>query len=142
MLGNFPLDKKVRKLRKAAKKLAPTSSFKTLSVSEQLARRRKWNLTEIQFRLLQLLQIIMWCGGTLFILNLYPQTRIIPFLLIAALRIPFRICLVALIVYFLIRLSYLLIAQVSAAAIESQSGRSKSQSKRQVAYQYYNQNYT
>ena len=121
LLGNFPLDKKVRKLRKAAKKLTPTSSFKTLSVSEQLAHRRKWNLTEIQFRLLQLLQIIMWCGGTLFILNLYPQTRIIPFLLIAALRIPFRICLVALIVYFLIRLSYLLVAQVSAAAIESQS---------------------
>lgn len=120
-IGNFPLDKKVRKLRKAVKKLAPTSSFKTLSVSDQLARRRKWNLTEIQFRLLQLVQIIMWCGGSLFILNLYPQTRIIPFLLIAALRIPFRICLVALIVYFLIRSSYLLVAQVSAAAIESQS---------------------
>ena len=120
-LSNFPLDKQVRKLRKATKKLAPSPSFKTLSVSEQLAYRRKWNLTEIQYRLLQLVQIIIWCGGILFVFNLYPQTRIVPFLLIAILRIPFRICLVALIVYFLIRVTYLLVAQLSAAAIDSQS---------------------
>lgn len=121
LFGSFPLNRKVRKLRKAAKKLAPTSNLKTLSLSDQLAHRQKWNIAEIQYRLLQLVRVLIWCGGTLFIFNLYPQTRIIPFLLIAALRIPFRIGVIGSIVYFLIRLTYLLIAKLSAAAIDSQS---------------------
>lgn len=120
-LVNFPLDRKVRALRKSAKKLAPTSKLKTLSITDQLAQRQKWNLTEIQFRLLQIAQILIWCGGALGILNLYPQTRIIPFLLIASLRIPFRISMIVLIVYFLVRLTYFLIAKISAAAIDTQS---------------------
>ena len=53
-------------------------------------------------------------------MDLYPQTRIIPFLLIAILRIPVRIGLVALVVYFVVRLTYLLIAKLSTAAIKSQ----------------------
>ena len=120
-LSSFPLSKKIRSLRKLARKLAPTANLKTLSVTEQLAHRQKWNLTEIQFRLLQLIQTLIWSGGTLWILNLYPQTRIVAFLLIAVLRIPFRISLVALLVYFLIRLTYWLIAKLSAAAIDSQT---------------------
>lgn len=119
--SNFPLSRRIRKSRRSARQLAPTASFKTLSVTEQLAHRQKWNLVEIQYRLLQLTQLLIWGGGSLWILNLYPQTRIVPFLLIAALRIPFRITLVALTVYFLIRLTYLLIAKLSAAAIDAQS---------------------
>ena len=119
-LSNFPLNRGSRKLRKLAKKLAPSASLKTLSVKEQFARRQKWNLTEIQYRLLQLVQVLVWCGGTLFIFYLYPQTRIISFLLITALQIPLRISLVALAVYFLIRMTYFLIARLSAAAIDSQ----------------------
>ena len=119
-LSNFPLNRGSRKLRKLAKKLAPSASLRTLSVKEQLARRQKWNLTEIQYRLLQLVQVLVWFGGTLFIFYLYPQTRIVSFLLIAALKIPFRISLVALAVYFLIRMTYFLIARLSAAAIDSQ----------------------
>ena len=118
---SFPLNKTVRKLRKSVKKLAPSASLKTLPVSEQLVYRQKWNLTEIQYRSLQLVQIFIWCGGTLLIFDLYPQTRIIPFLLIAALRLPFRISLVALIIYFLIRLTYLLVAKLSSTAIDSPS---------------------
>ena len=124
-LGSFPLHRGIRSLRKSARKLAPTANLKTLSVTEQLVRRQKWNLIEMQFRLLQIIQLLVWCGGILSILNLYPQTRIIPFLLIAILRIPFRIGLVALIVYFLIRLTYLLIAKLSAAAINSQTNDPK-----------------
>ncbi len=120
LLSNFPLNREIRKLRKSAKKLAPTASLKNLPVPEQLARRQKWNLTEIHYRLLQLVQALVWCGGTLFIFDLYPQTRIIPVLLIAALRIPFRIGVVALIVYFLIRWTYFLIAKLSAAALDRQ----------------------
>ena len=124
-LSSFPLYRGIRSLRKSARKLAPTINLKNLSVTEQLAHRQKWNLTEMQFRLLQLIQLLVWCGGTLGIISLYPQTRIISFLLIAALRVPFRISLVALIIYFLIRLTYLLIAKLSAAAIDSQTNDPK-----------------
>ena len=120
-LINFPLDRKVRVLRRSARKLAPTAKLKNLSISDQLDQRQKWNLTEIQYRLMQLVQVLLWSGGALGILNLYPQTRIIPFLLIAALRIPLRISLVGLLTYFVIRLTYFLIAKLSAAAIDTQS---------------------
>ncbi len=121
LLVNFPLNRGVKKLRRLAKELAPSANLKTLSVADQLTRRQKWNLIEIQYRLLQLVQVFMWCGGSLFILTLYPQTRIIPYLLIAALRIPFRVSIVALIVYLLIRWTYFLIAKLSSAAIASQT---------------------
>ena len=120
-LINFPLDRKVRVLRRSARKLAPTAQLKNLPISDQLDQRQKWNLTEIQYRLMQLVQVLLWSGGALGILNLYPQTRIIPFLLIAALRIPLRISLVGLLTYFVIRLTYFLIAKLSAAAIDTQS---------------------
>ena len=140
-LSNFPLRRGVRSLRKLARHLAPTANLKTLSVTEQLAHRQKWNLAEIQYRLMQLLQVLLWCGGIMGILNLYPQTRIIPFLLIAALRIPFRIALVALVVYFLIRLTYLLIAKLSAAANRYPIRRCQNQSARQVENKHNHQNY-
>jgi small conductance mechanosensitive channel len=120
-LINFPLNRKVKVLRRSARELAPTAKLKNLSISDQLDQRQKWNLTEIQYRLLQLAQISLWSGGALGILNLYPQTRIIPFLLIASLRVPLRISIVVLSVYFLIRLTYFLIAKLSAAAIDTQS---------------------
>ena len=120
-LVNFPLSRAIRRLRALARKLAPSPSFKTLPLVEQLARRQQWNLTEIKYRLLQLLQISTWCGGTLFILNLFPQTRIISFLLIAAATVPFRILAVALITYILIRLTYFSIAKLSKPALKRQS---------------------
>jgi moderate conductance mechanosensitive channel len=119
-LSNFPLARTIGRLRISTRQLAPSASYKTLPIAEQFARRQKWNLSEIQLRLLQLIQIELWAGGFLFVLNLFPQSRIISFLLIAALRIPFRICIVALISYLLIRLNYFIIAKVSAAVINSQ----------------------
>ena len=119
--GNLPLTQSIRKLRALARKLAPCPSLKTLPLSEQLARRQKWNLTEIEYRLLQLLQGLSWCGGILFILNLFPQTRIVSFLLVAAATVPFRILAVALVTYLLIRLTYFAIAKLSYPAIRRQS---------------------
>lgn len=120
LLVNFPLTWRINTLRKSTKGLAPSITSKNLPLTDQLARRQKWNLTEIKYRLLQLVKVVLWGGGFLFLLNLSPQTRIIPFLLIAALRVPGRICIVALITYILIRLTFFLIAKLSAVAIESQ----------------------
>ncbi|BAZ45712.1 MscS mechanosensitive ion channel [Chondrocystis sp. NIES-4102] len=118
---NFPLIEEINKLQHSARGLAPSPNLKSLSIADQLARRQQWNLTEIKYRLLQIFQLLVWGGTALFILNLVPQTRIIPFLLIAVLRIPFRISIVAALVYILIRSTFFLIAKVSAAAIESQT---------------------
>lgn len=120
-LSSYPLSLEIRKLRRLSRKLAPNASSKTLPIAEQLTRRQQWNLTAIQYILLKLVQGVIWGGGTLFILDLFPQTRIVPFLLIAALRIPFLTGVVALITYLLVRLAYLLIAKLSRAAIASQS---------------------
>ncbi|MGL5835414.1 MAG: mechanosensitive ion channel family protein, partial [Waterburya sp.] len=120
-LSNSPLHRRVRVLRRSTRKLAPTAKLKNLSISDQLVQRQKWNLTEIKFRLLQLLQVLLWCGGILGILNLYPQTRIVPFLLTIGFKIPLRISIVIFVVYFSIRLTYFLIAKLSAAAIDTQS---------------------
>lgn len=119
-LFNFPLTWRIKQIRTSTRRLAPSSATKTLSIAEQLERRQRWNLGEIQYRLWQLLQALFWGGTPLFILNLFPQTRIVSFLLIAGFRIPFRIAIVTLITYILIRLSYFLIAKLSEAAIESQ----------------------
>ena len=117
--SNFPLLRWIKKSRRLAK-FAPLATLRSLAVAEQLALRQKWNLAEIQYRLLQLTHTVVWVGGTLLILNLFPQTRIVPFLLIAVLRIPFRIALVALVTYLLIRLTYAAIAKLSAMAIDTQ----------------------
>lgn len=118
-LSNFPLTRWIKKSRRLAR-FAPLATLKSLTVAEQLALRQKWNLAEIQYRLLQLTQVVVWVGGALLILDLFPQTRIVPFLLIAAMRIPFRISLVALIAYLLTRLTYAAIAKLSATAIDTQ----------------------
>ncbi|MEM8831293.1 MAG: mechanosensitive ion channel family protein [Cyanobacteria bacterium P01_G01_bin.19] len=120
-LGNLPLSRSIRKLRALAIRLTPSPAIKTLPLVEQLDRRQQWNLTEIKYRLLQLLQIVVWCGGTLFILNLFPQTRIVSFLLIAIATVPFRIIAVALLTYILIRLTFFIIAKLSEPAMERQS---------------------
>lgn len=118
-VSNFPLTRWIKKSRRLAR-FAPLATLKSLTVAEQLALRQKWNLAEIQYRLLQLTQVVVWVGGALLILDLFPQTRIVPFLLIAAMRIPFRISLVALIAYLLTRLTYAAIAKLSATAIDTQ----------------------
>jgi moderate conductance mechanosensitive channel len=119
-LVNFPLTSQISKFHQLSRGLAPSPTLISLPIVAQLARRQQWNLAEIRYRLLQIVQILMWVGGTLFILDLFPQTRMISFLLIAILIIPFRISIVGAIIYILIRLNFFLIAKLSAAAVESQ----------------------
>ena len=119
-LISFPLTWRIQQIRASTRRLAPDCASKTLSIADQLDLRQRWNLGEVQYRLWQLVQALFWGGTPLFILNLFPQTRIVSFLLVAGFRIPFRIAIVTLITYILIRLSYFLIAKLSEAAIESQ----------------------
>ncbi|MEM8828491.1 MAG: mechanosensitive ion channel family protein [Cyanobacteria bacterium P01_G01_bin.19] len=74
---------------------------------------KKFNLKEVQHRLLQLAQITVWLGGGLLILGLFPQTRTLQLGIVTLLRIPLRLFLVISACYILIRLSYAVIAKIS-----------------------------
>ena len=82
-------------------------------LDNRLERGKKFNLKEAQHRLLQLAQILVWVGGGLLILGLYPQTRLLQLWIITLLRIPLRLLLVIAACYILVRLSYAAIAKIN-----------------------------
>jgi small conductance mechanosensitive channel len=105
--------------RNAQKQLSPSDRQKYLPISKELNQRQQWNMQEIRLRLLQLAQIGIWGGGTLLILGLFPQTRVIQLSILLSLRIPFRVSIVILVTYLLVRLSYAFIARFNSAFIVS-----------------------
>ncbi|MGD1920827.1 MAG: mechanosensitive ion channel family protein [Pleurocapsa sp.] len=82
-------------------------------LDNHLEQGKKFNIKEAQYRLLQLAQILVWLGGSLLILSLFPQTRLLQLWIITLLRIPLRLLLVVSACYILIRLSYAAIAKTN-----------------------------
>jgi small conductance mechanosensitive channel len=76
--------------------------------------KHKFNLQEVTYRFLQLLQIVLWLGGSLLILSLFPYTRPLQFWLLNLLEVPLRLISVIWLTYILIRLSYAAIARINA----------------------------
>lgn len=111
ILISFLMSRWIRGLRKSRQQLAPSESSRSAPISTQLSQRQKWNIREIQYRLLQLLRILLWGGGLLYVLFLFPHTRVIYTLIVAFIRIPVIIIGVAILTYLLTRLSYALIAR-------------------------------
>lgn len=91
--------------------LAKTKSSQTYGVTEDVAPKRQFksNLQAIEKRLLLYVQISLWVGGVLISLYLFPYTRALQVWLLKGLEIPFKIGLVILGVYFVIRLSHIFI---------------------------------
>ena len=102
-----------RWLRRSQSEKIQLNQDTTATLSSQLDRRRKINLQEVKYRLLQFMQLAIWVVGTIFILGLFPYTRTLQLWIITLARIPFRIALVSLVTYILIRLSYALIAKIN-----------------------------
>ncbi|MBE9167356.1 mechanosensitive ion channel family protein [Pleurocapsales cyanobacterium LEGE 06147] len=111
ILSSLPISRWIRRLRKSRQQLAPSESSRSAPISTQLTQRQHWNIKEIQYRLLQLLRILLWGGGILYVLFLFPHTRVIYTLIIVAIRIPLIIVGVGILTYLFIRLSYALIAR-------------------------------
>ncbi|PIG95375.1 mechanosensitive ion channel family protein [Gloeocapsopsis sp. IPPAS B-1203] len=87
----------------------------TNPVTTQLTRQRHRNIEEVRQRLFQLTQSLVWGGGTLVILGLFPFTRIVQAWIFTALTVPFTVVIVGLGTYVVIRLSYILIDQFTTA---------------------------
>jgi small conductance mechanosensitive channel len=98
-----------RRLKRSKDQLAPCDSSPTQPISTQLTQQQHWNVKEVQHRLFQLTKAGILGGGPLFILGLFPYTRMIQVLIIGSLKIPLRVGIIGLGTYVVIRLSYVLI---------------------------------
>ncbi len=85
---------------------ASANSAPVSAVQTQLKQRRRRNMNDIQRRLLNIVQLILWLGGTYVVLGLFPYTRWFQSLLLSG---PLKIAGVILVAYFLIRVSDVII---------------------------------
>ncbi|MDJ0735989.1 MAG: mechanosensitive ion channel family protein [Nostocaceae cyanobacterium] len=111
-LSNWIIFCKERYLRNSKEHLSSDSS-ENQPISTQLNRRHQWNITEVRYRVLQIIRAVISIGGTLLIFGLFPYTRIIKVWFFSSLNIPFQIGLIGCITYVLIRFSYALISQLN-----------------------------
>lgn len=82
--------------------------------------RKKWHLQEIKYRFLQILQLLLWLVGIIFLLGFFPQTRALQIILITGVRLPLRLILIGVATYFLIRLIYSFINNLASTITGSQ----------------------
>jgi small conductance mechanosensitive channel len=113
--------------------LADTSSSQQVvtALRHKVSRQQKLGILDFQRWLCQLGQILVWGGGTFFILGLFPYTRTLQVVALTLLKIPFRIALAVFITYGLIRLSNVLIDRV-ALALQERATLASMQSQRLV----------
>ena len=116
---SWGIRRRQRHLLRLRQQLVVLGSTESQPISTQITQRQQWNLQEAQYRLLQLGQGVLWLGGGLFILHLFPYTRILQVWILIGLQFPLRLGLVALGTYVVIRLSYSLIDRFTSALAES-----------------------
>ncbi|GAB4539774.1 MAG: hypothetical protein Tsb0014_30470 [Pleurocapsa sp.] len=106
LVGNWILLKLRRRIRSTK-----TNVSQTTVISEDIApdRKLKSNLQAIENRLLLYAQFLLWLGGILASLYLFPYTRPLQVWLVSGLEIPFKIGLVILGIYIAIRFSHIFI---------------------------------
>lgn len=103
------------RLKRSKDELTHSDSSPTQPISTQLTQKQEWNVKEVQHRLFQLAKVGILGGGTLLILGLFPQTRVLQVLIIRSLKIPLRLGLIGAGTYLVIRLSYALIDKFTSA---------------------------
>ena len=70
----------------------PTSDIRVAKpITTQLSHQQNRHILEVKRRIFQITQAVIWTGGTLIILSLFPYTRAIEVGIIAAIRIPLRL---------------------------------------------------
>ncbi|MBD2459731.1 mechanosensitive ion channel family protein [Oscillatoria sp. FACHB-1407] len=81
----------------------------TTLLQRQLKNRQRKGVNDIQRRLLQLLQMLIWGGGVLLILGLFPYSRWLQTALLVAMQVPAKMLAIAFITYLAVRLMEVLI---------------------------------
>jgi moderate conductance mechanosensitive channel len=98
----------------------PTSTT-IQTLIKRLTQQRQQNLKEVQKRLFQLAQVGIWGGGTLIILNRFPQTRSLSVGILNALQFPLRLGTAATLTYVAVRLSYAVIDRCTSILVGSKT---------------------
>lgn len=107
-----------RHLRKrSAQQLSSAATAAPLTT--QLRQQQHSNLKEVRRRLFQLTQSVIWGGGTLIILGLFPYTRPIQLGFFIGLQYPLRLVAVTVGTYVAIRFSFALIDRFTSALVIS-----------------------
>jgi small conductance mechanosensitive channel len=88
---------------------AEESSGTTALLQQQMQNREKRRINEIERRLLQLGQTLIWGGSIFLILGLFPYSRWLQPTILKVLQIPLKLLIVFVITYLLIRLSEVLV---------------------------------
>lgn len=84
------------------------------AISTQITQNQRQQLAEIKHRGLQIARFGVWFSGVLYLVGLFPYTRFLQVWMINVFRIPFRLLVVGLAIYFLIRFSFILIDKFTA----------------------------
>lgn len=84
------------------------------AISTQITQNQRQQLAEIKHRGLQIARFGTWFSGILYLVGLFPYTRFLQVWMINVFRIPFRLLVVGLGVYFLTRFSFVLIDKFTA----------------------------
>ena len=109
----------LRRSRKVKTELRSNNVSLPQPFADYLNDKQKLNLRQLQYRLLQVMQLSVLVGGILLILGLFPQTRTLQIWLITLIRIPLRIAIAGLGTYVLIRLSNIIIAKLNATLADN-----------------------
>ncbi|MEA5583393.1 mechanosensitive ion channel family protein [Nodularia harveyana UHCC-0300] len=88
-------------------------------LTTKLNQRQDRDLKEVKKRLFQLTQAGIWGGGIVFILGLFPYTRVVQVVIISAAQVPVRLGFVLLGIYLGIRFTYALIDRFTSTLISS-----------------------
>jgi small-conductance mechanosensitive channel len=94
-------------------------SIKAQQITTQLNEQQHQHIEDIKKRLFQLTQVGIWGSGFVFILGLFPYTRIFQVGILSFAQIPLRVGVVLLGTYVAIRFTYALIDQFTSTLISS-----------------------
>ena len=106
-----------RSIQERLKPIDPTDSSVAKPIKTQLSQQQHRHLKEVKRRLFQSAQAVIWGGGTLIILGMFPYTRFLQVWIFTVLQIPLSLGIVGLGTYLLIRLSYVLIDRFTSALV-------------------------
>jgi len=103
-----------RQSRKQKASLHAAVNNNSQAISTQISQNQRQQLAEIKHRGLQIARFGTWFSGILYLVGLFLGTRFLQVWMINVFRIPFRLFVVGLGVYFLSRFSFILIDKFTA----------------------------
>ncbi|ERN42658.1 small-conductance mechanosensitive channel [Rubidibacter lacunae KORDI 51-2] len=120
LIASLLLRRPLLRSKRSKKALEAERGFPSQPISQQLDRKRRFNVAEAAQRSLQVLHLLLWVGSAWYVLGLLPHTRPLQAWSLESLQIPLRLGLVVLATYAIARLSYAAIDRLTSALLVSE----------------------